>query len=61
MERLNFFATSGEVSKLRLLSERTEFTLSDWLRRMIDYCLQDRVLNELLPSMSGSVSVRAGG
>lgn len=49
---------SRQVDNLKLLSEMTGSSVSDWIRKFIDYGMQDRSLNEIIPWMSGSISVR---
>lgn len=50
-----------ERQKQQLLEakEQTGLSLSELLRRMMDHCLTTGVMNELVPSMSGRLEVRA--
>jgi hypothetical protein len=46
-----------QIEALKDLKVQTGITSSEWLRRMIDYCLQDQILNQLAPALSGHISV----
>ncbi len=53
-ERFNFLISDKTRTKLREASESVGVTESELVRRILDYALQSRVLNEVVPSMSGS-------
>lgn len=57
MERLNFFFPGRQAEGLRSLAHQTELSSSELLRRMVDYCLKGNVLNELVPQLSGNISL----
>lgn len=59
---MNQWMPDHQCDALRALSRRSDLTMSEWLRRMVDHCLQEPVLNGLLPSMSGTLaaSLREG-
>lgn len=44
-----------QMARLRSVSTETGITVSELMRRMYDYCLQGKVLNELVPAMSGQI------
>jgi hypothetical protein len=46
-----------QLEGLQSLKLQTDINSSEWLRKMIDYCFQERVLNELAPFFSGFISV----
>ena len=46
-----------QKDELRRRSEMTGLSVSELLRRMIDHCCQETVMNSLVPSMSGRQNV----
>ncbi len=61
MERMNQYLPAYQTQALRELRQRTDLSVAEWMRKMIDHCLQPKVLNELLPPMSGHLSIRREG
>ncbi len=58
MNRFDFYLTSGQTFLLRKLSNEAEVSVSELIRRAIDYCLQEHIICNLLPLYeSGSISV----
>ena len=53
--RFLFHVTQPRMSGLRSLSEQAQLPLAETLRRMIDFCSQERVANELFPHLSGTL------
>ncbi len=43
---------------LRVVSVETGLSVAEILRRMVDFCFRDEVLNQLVPCMSGQVNIR---
>ena len=58
MVRMNHYLTSSQVEDLRGRSEQTGYCVAEILRKMVDYCLREDRMNELIPVMSGQM--RAG-
>ncbi len=56
-KRVNFVATVWEVERLRELSELTGVSMSEFLRRLIVYGGQERVIGDLFPPLSGRVAL----
>lgn len=54
MYHVNSYIPDRQGVELQSLRERSGLSLSEIIRRLIDYGLQERVLNEIVPSMSGS-------
>ncbi len=42
---------------LREMSDQTELSVSELLRRMVDHCFQPAVTNDMLPCMSGRITI----
>ncbi len=57
MGRLIFTLADRHSERLRDLSEVTQLSQAELLRRMMDQCFQEKVLNELVPAMSGQLSL----
>lgn len=57
MVRVNHILTERQGLALRSLSRQTGCSASELLRRMVDYCAQERVLCELVPGLSGYLKV----
>ena len=56
--RFDFWIDSGRLADLHSLGEQTDESASEWIRRMLDYCMTERVLCELVPVyMSGQVRI----
>lgn len=47
----------SQFEKLRSLSERSEEPMSAWVRRFIEYGLEEHHLNEMVPYMSGKLQL----
>jgi hypothetical protein len=63
MVRKNFFLPARHIDLLCSLSEQTGLAEADWIRRALDYIAQEKVLNEIVPGMSGGFKLdswRAG-
>lgn len=54
-----FNAGTERQERLRELSERASLSQAEILRRMLDHCLQEPVLNQLVPSLSGYLALAA--
>ena len=39
------------------LKEQTELSIAELMRRMFDHCLQTNLMNEIVPNMSGRLTV----
>lgn len=50
---------SGNLRKeqVRRVSEQAGLTMAELMRRMMDRCLQEEMINELCPRVSGQISV----
>ncbi len=48
--------SNSRWDKLQSVSEQTELTTAELLRRAFDYVFQDKILNEIVPSMSGQIN-----
>lgn len=57
MEKFLFHLPTQQKQMLISVSEQTGLSYAEWLRKMIPYCMQSSVLNELMPSMSGYIKV----
>ena len=55
MPRYNFTMPERYKDILRVLADTTGLPESEILRRMIDFCSDHRVVDELVPTVSGSV------
>lgn len=45
------------VDNFQNLAKETGITVSELKRRMYDFCFQEKILNEMLPSLSGSIQI----
>ena len=57
MVRFDLYVTSQQREEIRIRSEQTGLTAAELLRRMMDYCSQETVMNQLVPNMSGYLSI----
>lgn len=57
MRNYNQRMPERQIDALRALREQTGLSVSELIRRMFDYCIRDHVFNEIVPAMSGQVSV----
>lgn len=53
--------TDWQQQSFDRLHGQTGLTKSELMRRMFDYCLQEFVINQLVPTMSGSLTVAKNG
>jgi hypothetical protein len=53
-----FIAGPERHERLRELSLRTDLSMAEWMRRMLDHCLAEPVLNQLAPAWSGQLNNR---
>jgi hypothetical protein len=58
MKRICISLCERQIETLQELKERTDIGVSDWVRQLLDYSLQPKVLNEIKPTMSGYLSVQ---
>ncbi len=58
MEKFLFHLPTRQKEEFQNLSNETGEPIAELMRRMFDYCFQERVLNELVPAMSGSLGVQ---
>lgn len=56
---INLKITGTEAQGLFNVEQQTGLTRSELIRRMLDHCLQDHVLNILVPSQSGHLTAGA--
>ena len=42
---------------LQSVSKQADISVAETLRKMVECCLKDRMLNELFPTISGRISV----
>lgn len=61
MPRCNYTLGERHDRVLHQLSAQTGTSMSEWVRRMLDYCTQPRVLNEMVPCLSGQIQIRTEG
>ncbi len=57
MQRINHFVPERHVEQFRSLARQTEIPVAELMRRMFDFCLQKEVLDRIMPSMSGQISL----
>lgn len=55
--RFNFFPSDDRMAGLRMLSDKTDLSVAEVLRRMVDHCCREDVLNELFPRCSGRLDL----
>lgn len=53
----SFRIPDPQQEALNWLSDKTDLSFSELMRRWIDYGLQETVLNEVIPSMSGNLQI----
>jgi truncated hemoglobin YjbI len=46
-----------QMEMFRDISKQSELNVSELMRRFYDFCLQQHNLNQILPSMSGTIKV----
>lgn len=56
MQRFNLFVPDRILSGFLSLSDKTGYSTAELMRRMFGHCLQDQVLDVLVPEMSGVIS-----
>ena len=61
MPRCNYMVGEHHDQVLHQLSAQTGTSMSEWVRRMLDYCTQPQVLNTMVPCLSGQIQIRAEG
>ena len=54
MIRFDLFLTERQRDLLKRGAEQTGLTAAEILRRMIDHCSQEHVMNAVAPNVSGS-------
>lgn len=57
LSQFNLYLTNDEKKSLSILSDKSGLKKAELMRRMIDYCFQDWVLDKLIPHVSGTISV----
>jgi hypothetical protein len=55
MKYYGFNATEAQLERLRGISRWADMSVSEFLRRLLDWGTQEYYLNELLPHLSGQV------
>lgn len=55
MIRRCFFLTERQIEAFDRISQTANAKSAEILRRMIDHCLEERVLNGIVPSCSGKM------
>lgn len=58
-ERMCLVLRKDQVSTLRSIQEQAQIPVSEFVRRVFDHCLRPEIVNELLPTISGSVVIRS--
>jgi uncharacterized protein YidB (DUF937 family) len=53
LHRYNWVIDTGQKELLEALAERTGYSESEILRRLLDHCLRPKVVDQMLPRMSG--------
>jgi hypothetical protein len=61
MVKILLCLSSGQKADLAELKLQTGLPVNELLRRLIDYGLQQKVLNELVPCQSGTIKVGGNG
>lgn len=57
VKRHNQFLLERQLEQFKTLSELTEISVSELMRRMFDHCLRADVLNTIVPAMSGHMEI----
>ncbi len=57
MWHVNTYLPDRLEVNLKNVLDQTQLGTSDMLRRMIDYCLQQQRMNDIVPSMSGQIKI----
>lgn len=55
MRRFNQFLPERMIEEVHSISESTQVSQSEVIRRMLDYCFREEVLNEVFPVQSGQL------
>lgn len=58
MYKLNLQAPDRQGEALHELAEKTGLSISELVRRMVDHCSREQILNELVPSSSGYLRIQ---
>jgi len=58
MNRHCFFITNQQEDNLRQLSDQSGLPAAELVRRILDRSFADTVLNEIVPTLSGYLSVK---
>lgn len=53
----SFKVTIPQSEMLDRLTDQTGLSFSEFMRRMIDQCLQEYALNNMIPHMSGKITI----
>jgi len=56
-KRYNQYMETYQIDKFESLRNQTGISVSELMRRMFDLCLTDNVVNQIIPCMSGQISV----
>jgi len=54
--KFNCHLDRDHESRLRCLAETGNWTMTETVRRLLDHCSQERVWNEMMPTLSGRLS-----
>lgn len=57
MHRYHIFLTERQFENLKQLSEFTGIAVSELVRRFIDHSAQSKVLDEIIPFLSGQIKI----
>ena len=57
MFRMNHFMPEPLREGLQSVSKQADISVAETLRKMVEYCLRDRMLNELFPTISGQINI----
>lgn len=55
MKLQNLLMPARQPIALRIISDQIGLTVSETMRRMVDYCLRPEVFYEVIPAVSGMV------
>ena len=56
MKRVGVYLPDQQAQSVERLASRLEVPASELFRRMVDFCLPDPRLDQMVPSMSGRVT-----
>ncbi len=58
MYKLNIQILDRQADALKSVTRQTNLGLAEFVRRCLDHCLQERVLNQLVPALSGQLQLQ---